>query len=181
MSIIARQTEILFVAVWFAFAITLLITNLRKSQASFEHIPDFCLWKGVVLLCTGFVGGLLTAWTGSGVDIWSFSILTLLFRVSEKVATPTSVILMSLNSWVGFYWRALIQQNISQLAWEYFAVSFPVDVIFAPLGSFLSSHMHAQVLACAIYVLETLAFFEFVVTRFELWAILPALGILTLA
>ena len=34
-------------------------------------------------------------------DICSFSVLTLLFRVSEKVATPTSIVLMAINASVG--------------------------------------------------------------------------------
>lgn len=60
--------------------------------------------------------------------------LTLLFRISEKVATPTSVVLMAVNTAVGFYWRQLmmsttdangeiIASGISQEAWEYFACS----------------------------------------------------------
>ena len=40
----------------------------------------------------GVVGGAFTSFSGSGLDICSFSILTLLFRVSEKIATPTSVV-----------------------------------------------------------------------------------------
>lgn len=61
------------------------------------------------------VPGILTAVTGSGIDIYSFSILTLLFRINEKVATPTSVVLMFLNSIAGFFWRQFIQQEISKV------------------------------------------------------------------
>lgn len=108
--------------------------------------------------------GFLTAFTGSGVDICSFSMLTLLFRVTEKVATPTSVILMCLNTWVGFFWRQLIMTDISQLAWDFFAVSVPVVVVFSPIGAFVSSHLHRQVLAAFVYVLETAAVIGFLVT-----------------
>lgn len=47
--------------------------------------------------------------------MYSFSILTLLFRISEKVATPTSVVLMSANSMVGFFWRRFMDDAISQV------------------------------------------------------------------
>ncbi len=78
--------------------------------------------------------GLCSSFAGSGVDICSFSVLTLLFRISEKVATPTSVVLMAVNTAIGFYWRQLmmsetdangqlISSGISQEAWEYFACS----------------------------------------------------------
>ncbi|ETN73898.1 hypothetical protein NECAME_13351, partial [Necator americanus] len=38
--------------------------------------------------------GIFTSFAGSGVDICIFSINTLLFRVSEKTATPTTVVIM---------------------------------------------------------------------------------------
>ena len=57
---------------------------------------------------SGIVGGAFSALAGSGVDICSFSVLCLLFRVSEKVATPTSVVLMAINTCVGFFWRHLM-------------------------------------------------------------------------
>ena len=61
----------------------------------------------------GFIGGNFSALAGSGVDICSFSVLSLLFRISEKVATPTSVVLMAINTCVGFYWRQLMTDGKS--------------------------------------------------------------------
>lgn len=46
-------------------------------------------------------------------------------------------------------------------AWKYLAVVVPVVVFFGPLGSFLSSHFHRQVLAMLIYILDTLALVRF--------------------
>ena len=43
-------------------------------------------WKAMILLGAGFIGGIFTSIAGSGIDICSFSVLTLLFRVSEKTA-----------------------------------------------------------------------------------------------
>ncbi|KAI6183468.1 hypothetical protein M3Y97_00492400 [Aphelenchoides bicaudatus] len=141
------QKKMGFVSIWFAFAVSLLILNLQHKRKTYDSIPNFNWWKALVLFGTGFFGGLLSAFTGSGVDICSFSILTLLFRVSEKVATPTSVVLMCLNTLVGFYWRQLIMKDISELAWEYFSVSVPVVVTMSPIGAFVSSHLHRQILA----------------------------------
>lgn len=42
-------------------------------------------------------------------------------------------------------------------SWRYLAVCVPVVVLFGPLGSFLASHFHRQVLAILIYVLDTIA------------------------
>ena len=112
-----------------------------------------------MLFVTGFVGGIFTSFAGSGLDICSFSVLTLLFRVSEKVATPTSVVLMGGASAFGFYWRDVMMEEspIDILAWEYIAVCIPIVVIGAPCGAILGSHFHRQVLAALIYILDTLA------------------------
>ena len=42
-------------------------------------------------------------------------------------------------------------------SWKYLAVCVPIVVFFAPLGSYVSSHFHRQVLAVLIYVLDTMA------------------------
>ena len=55
----------------------------------------------MLLVCVGFLGGIFSAVAGSGVDICSFSVLSLLFRVSEKVSTPTSIVLMAINTCMG--------------------------------------------------------------------------------
>ncbi|XP_023344384.1 uncharacterized protein LOC111713684 [Eurytemora carolleeae] len=80
-----------------------------------------------------------------------------MYRVSEKVATPTSVILMAMNTCVGFYWREIMMGGVEVDAWGYLKCCAPVVCVFAPLGSILASHFHRQVLACLMYILDTLA------------------------
>lgn len=50
---------------------------------------------------------------GNGIDIITFSVMVLLFRLSEKIATPTSVILMAINALVGFALHALVIGNFT--------------------------------------------------------------------
>eukprot|EP00095_Tigriopus_kingsejongensis_P010879 maker-scaffold86_size395752-snap-gene-1.12 protein:Tk10879 transcript:maker-scaffold86_size395752-snap-gene-1.12-mRNA-1 annotation:"hypothetical protein Y032_0347g3155" len=147
-----------FVCIWFSFAFALYLLNREHKRKTFDLIPNFGIWQAIVLTLTGCVGGIFSAIAGSGVDICSFSILSLLFRVSEKVATPTSVVLMAINTCVGFYWRHLMTETgVEPEAWKFLAVSVPIVVFFAPFGSFLSSHFHRQVLAFLIYILDTIA------------------------
>ncbi|KAJ7335985.1 hypothetical protein OS493_013351 [Desmophyllum pertusum] len=108
------QKKIGFVCVWFSFAFALFLLNRYHKRKTYKTIPDFKMWKLIVLLHTGFIGGIFSAISGSGLDICSFSILTLLFRITEKTATPTSVVLMAGNSLVGFYWRQ--RSDFSSLA-----------------------------------------------------------------
>jgi hypothetical protein len=85
----------------------------------------------------GFIGGVLTAIFGrytiysnprvrcglfvatslrylvrdSGLDICTFSVLTLLFRVSEKTATPTTVVLQAWNCTVGMLAKFILMDG----------------------------------------------------------------------
>uniref|UniRef100_A0A8R1XQN0 Membrane transporter protein n=2 Tax=Onchocerca TaxID=6281 RepID=A0A8R1XQN0_ONCVO len=151
------EKKMTFVSVFFSFAIALFILNFEKKRKTFNKIDQFTVSKALSLMINGFAGGIFTGIAGSGIDIYSFSILTLFFRISEKVATPTSVILMAANSMVGFFWRHFMQNAIQQESWEYFAVCIPIVVIFAPIGSFIASCLHRLTLASFIYILETTA------------------------
>ncbi|KAI6197410.1 hypothetical protein M3Y94_01220700 [Aphelenchoides besseyi] len=83
----------------------------------------------------------------------------------RKTATPTSVVLMWINSWVGFFWRHLIMSEISELAFQYWSISVPVVVTCSPAGAFVASHLHRQTLAFMVYILETLSLIGFLLTR----------------
>lgn len=74
--------------------------------------------------------------------------------MSEKVATPTSVVLMAFNSVFGTFWRHFIMGGLTAGAWGYFKVCAPVVVIGAPFGSLFSTHFHRLVLACCVYVID---------------------------
>ncbi|XP_023326494.1 uncharacterized protein LOC111699913 [Eurytemora carolleeae] len=151
------QKKLGFVCIWFSFAFSLFLLNREHKRKTYDQIQNLNAWKRSFLVFAGFLGGIFSAVAGSGVDICSFSVLTLLFRVSEKVATPTSILLMAFNSLVGCYWKTFMMGGLEEDAWGFLKVCAPVVVIFAPLGSFLSSHFHRQVLAFLVYILDTIA------------------------
>ncbi|XP_028411824.1 uncharacterized protein LOC114534560 [Dendronephthya gigantea] len=173
------QKKMGFVSIWFAFAFSLFLLNRYHKRKTFRIIPEFNSWKAGVLLFTGFLGGIFSAVAGSGVDICSFSILTLLFRVSEKTATPTSVVLMAGNTVVGFYWRQVMMEAIHIDSYHYLAVCAPIVVLGAPLGSVIGSHFHRQVLAALVYILDTVALISaFVIVKLNPTLIGVSVGII---
>ncbi|TMS35432.1 hypothetical protein L596_002838 [Steinernema carpocapsae] len=177
----ASFKKMMFVSIWFSFGLALWLLNTQKKRVTFDSVRHVNPSKLLILLATGFIGGICTSFAGSGVDICSFSVLTLLFRVSEKVATPTSVVLMAVNTCVGFFWRQLIDANVSDLAWEYWSVSVPVVVVCAPLGSTLASHFHRLTLATFVYVLEVLAATGYLLTGPSITMIMTGTGIIFFA
>uniref|UniRef100_A0A914RRE4 Membrane transporter protein n=1 Tax=Parascaris equorum TaxID=6256 RepID=A0A914RRE4_PAREQ len=108
------EKKMAFVSIFFSFALALYLLNSEKKRVTFDSIQNFTVIKAITLMVNGFIGGIFTGVAGSGIDVYSFSILTLLFRISEKVATPTSVVLMSANSMAGFFWRRFMDDAISQ-------------------------------------------------------------------
>ena len=51
----------------------------------------------------------------------------------------------------------MTETGVEPESWGYLIVCVPIVVIFAPLGSIISSHFHRQVLAFLIYILDTVA------------------------
>jgi uncharacterized protein len=110
-------------------------------------------WKAATLFVTGFVGGIFSAMGGSGLDICCFSVLTLLFSVSERVATPTSIVLMSINSIVAFVWLRGVG-GISSESWNLWLCCVPVVCIGAPLGAILMSRWHRLVISLLVVIVS---------------------------
>ena len=170
-----------FVVIWGAFAASLFYLNRvygRKVYLVLDppHLPAIWAdatiwgpystvpgswgsyvafnWKAATLIATGFMGGIFSSISGSGIDICSFAILTLLFRISEKTATPTSVLLMSINTIVGFLFRQFGQGGVETNAWGFLLVCAPIVCFGAPFGSVIGSFVHRLVLAWCIYITD---------------------------
>lgn len=150
-------SKMVFVSIFFAFAINLFVLNCWKKRKTYLKVEYPTGWSRLILFIAGIVGGILTAISGSGLDICSFSVLTLVFRMSEKIATPTSVVLMASNAILGFFYQAS-RGVIADESWIYFASSVCIVPLGAPLGAFISAYLHRQVLAVFVYFTDTAQF-----------------------
>ncbi len=130
-------TKLFFVSLWMVFAAAVLFRfNQTEEKNTEQTIISFSKKDASYLLFVGFLGGVVTSIFGSGLDIFIFMFLVFFYNVNEKVATPTSVVLMAMISLVGLLWRTLpFTPSISEEAWNYWWVSVPVVVLFAPLGA----------------------------------------------
>ncbi len=152
-------TKLLFVSLWLSFGFALLLTNTVKRRIIIENLGDLTSNDLVKLIIFGFIGGMITAIFGNGIDIFTFCLLTLFFGLSEKVATPTSVVLMTINTIAGFFLHAVVIRDFQTIAFEYWMVSIPVVIIFAPFGAFLISKVSRKVIS---YLLYTIILVQFV-------------------
>lgn len=127
-----------FTAAVFGFALI-----VSRWGLQWEPRATLFRWSGAersIFFFIGIVGGAFAAITGSGIDMLTFIVLTLAFGINEKISTPTTVIIMALNSIVGFALHGLVLQDIG-VAWNYWLVAVPIVVIGAPLGAVAASRL----------------------------------------
>lgn len=82
-----------------------------------------------------------------------FSVLVLLFRISETIATPTSVILMAVHSIVGIAMQLFVFDGVSEQVMTYWLAAVPVVVIGAPIGAYFCSKLHFYQIRCFLIIL----------------------------
>lgn len=127
--------KMFFTSLWAAFALAHWRMDRAKGRAVVERIGAFGARDAVALLAFGVVGGIVSSVVGTGLCMVIFTLLTLGYRVSEKVATPTSVVLMASNALFGFFWKSAFAGGMSPIAWNYWWVCVPIVVIGAPFGA----------------------------------------------
>ncbi len=131
-------SKILFTFVATVFGVALAISRWVLKWQPLNAVP---IWGGrtqSAFFAIGVLGGTFAANTGSGIDMLTFIVLTLALGINEKVSTPSTVIIMGLNSVVGFALHYFIKQDIG-IAFEYWMVAVPIVILGAPLGAYFAS------------------------------------------
>ena len=126
-------------------AVSLAYTLIRLSSGfrlNHNAMPEMTLRETGILLVVGIMGGIVSGLVGSGIDMLCFSVLVLLFRISETIATPTSVVLMAINSVFGVLLQFFIYGGINEQVQAYWLAAVPIVVVGAPLGAYFCSLMH---------------------------------------
>jgi uncharacterized membrane protein YfcA len=148
--------KLVFVSLWLAFGLALYgkrsRTQLKNPTLPTLKQTDICL-----LLLFGLLGGGISALFGTGINMLSFCLVVLYFNLDEKVATPSSILIMNIETWVGFYIHAVMLQDISGTAWDMWQVCIPVVIIMAPLGSWFAnriSRFHLQNFLYFIFIVQ---------------------------
>ncbi|HID99960.1 MAG TPA: sulfite exporter TauE/SafE family protein [Thiotrichaceae bacterium] len=146
-----------FTAMVASFAITLFALN-RTQRLCYNRLPNFRIPERILLFMVGFTGGIMSGLVGNGIDIITFSVMVLLWHLNEKIATPTSVILMAINALVGFALHLFIIGDFTPKVYAYWQAAIPV-VVGAPLGAILCSYLSRLTI---VRILITLIAVEFI-------------------
>lgn len=143
--------KMFFTSFWLSFGCALFLLNMNRDRAVHLKIASDARGSQLLLLTMGFLGGIVSSISGSGIDLLTFTLLTLYFRLNEKIATPTSVILMAGNAIAGSLWSGVVMNSISEAAWNYWYACIPVVVIGAPLGAKFISTRTRKFIAYLLY------------------------------
>ncbi len=131
-------SKILFTFVATVFGVALAISRWALKWVPRQHMPSWTNGNRALFLVIGVAGGIVAANTGSGIDMLTFIVLTLAIGIDEKVSTPTTVIIMAINSIVGTFLHVAISHDVG-IAFEYWLVAVPIVVLGAPAGAYFAS------------------------------------------
>ncbi len=182
--------------------------SLRAKERGVDSIEQWNqrVWFGLV--AAGFIGGVASAFTGSGVDVLLFLFAVVMCGLHPRVGVPSSIIAMAMTSVAGFVVLGLVNGQLSVMLDQAGAVvsvggqtvdalparqydvfglwmaAVPVIVWGAPLGAYTAHMMTERRLIrfvagmAALEVLSTIIFLDALRTDYAL-AIYGVLGLLT--
>jgi uncharacterized protein len=129
--------KLFFVSLWLSFGIVLWNQNRKEKKFFFDQIQKFGKSDMVRLLILGLIGGVISSVFGTGINIFSFCFMTIYYHINEKVAIPSSVIIMTIETLFGSFIHAGIMKDFQPQAFEMWLVCVPFVAVFAPLGAYV--------------------------------------------
>ncbi|HHP7245981.1 MAG TPA: sulfite exporter TauE/SafE family protein [Elainellaceae cyanobacterium] len=132
-----------------SFALVMIYTLMRGTERCILY-PFWGHQERAIWLATGCAGGIISGLVGSGIDIFAFSVMVLLFRMCESSSTPISVVLMAINAIAGFALHGLFLNDFVFPVREYWLASVPIVVVGAPIGAILCSHAQRNHIAIVL-------------------------------
>lgn len=170
-------TKIFFVSLWFSFAFALYLANRRTERSVTNGLKPLKIADFLRILSFGFIGGIITAIFGDGINIFTFCLFTLYYSTSEKVATPTSVIIMTIHTIIGFLLHVFVLRDFQQTTFNYWLCAIPVVIIMAPFGAYIINFLTRRAIANFLYITTIVQYVGALLTlRPPLSVILLSLG-----
>jgi uncharacterized membrane protein YfcA len=141
-----------------SLGVALVLINRSYHESRNEALAIFGAQEKSVLVIAGLIGGGVSALVGSGANTIAFMVMVLLFRISEKIVTPTTVLLMAMVSLAGFAFHLAVLRDFGPMVTSYWLAAVPVVVIGAPLGALICSYMPRRAIVLLLLFLIALEF-----------------------
>jgi uncharacterized membrane protein YfcA len=141
-----------------SLGVALWLVNREKTLSRNECMPIIGAGEKGILIAAGFVGGVVSALVGTGANSVAFMVMVLLFRINEKIVTPTTVILMTMVTIPGFFLHIFVLRDFTPAVMGYWLAAVPVVAVGAPLGALICSHMKRHAIVLLLLFLIALEF-----------------------
>jgi uncharacterized protein len=164
-----------------SMGVALLLINREKIVLRNLQLPIFGAREKAILVVAGFLGGVISALVGTGINSVVFMVMVLLFRINEKIVTPTTVILMTMVTIPGFFLHVFALRDFTPAVMGYWLAAVPVVAVGAPAGALICSHMKRHSIVLLLLFLITLEFLSTLLlvpmSRPVLWVSMVTLGV----
>ncbi len=161
--------KMLFVSLWLSFGIVLFIQNRRPDRVIWDRLMGLTRMDFILLIVFGFVGGIISSLFGTGINIFTFCLLVVYYHINEKVATASSIIIMTIETILGFALHRQVLKDFGQDSFNMWIACIPLVIFMAPLGSFVMSKFTRLQLATLLYCILFIQFIG------AIWVIRPGL------
>jgi uncharacterized membrane protein YfcA len=142
-----------FVSIWVAFGLIMIYQNYTNKIRKNDQLPFLKNSDVLILIMGGFVGGMVSSIFGTGINMLTFCLLVVYYNLNEKIATPSSIIIMTIETIIGFFWHHLIFKDITTTSYNMWLSSIPIVVFFAPLGTYVMSKVPRNYYSYFLYTL----------------------------
>ena len=150
--------KLFFVSLWLSFGLVLWNHNRKHDRVVFDAIDGFSGRDMLRLMILGLIGGMISSIFGTGINIFSFCFMTIYYQINEKVAVPSSVIIMTIETLLGFFIHASVIKDFQATSFEMWLVCVPFVAVFAPLGAFVTSKLPRKAVAGFLYIILIVQF-----------------------
>lgn len=145
--------KLIFVSLWLSFGIILFIENRKVVRILKDKIENPQIRDFIYLILLGIIGGFISSLFGTGINIFTFCFLVIYYKVNEKVATPSSIIIMTIETIVGFGLHALYLKDMHQQSFDMWISCIPIVIFFAPLGTYVMSKLSHKAFSNFLYLI----------------------------
>lgn len=161
--------KLFFVSLWFSFGIVLWQVNRQKNRNTFDQIQNLDTSDKYKLMAFGLVGGIISSIFGTGINIFTYCFMVIYYKVSEKVATPSSVIIMTIETIIGFAFHYFWMKDFNNDSQQMWLACIPFVIVMAPLGAYIISKIHRLTVARILYAILFIQYFG------AFWVLQPSL------
>lgn len=147
----AKIAKLSFVSIWLSFGMILYYLHLVGSKNTMSKIASLQVADTLILLMLGLIGGFISSIFGTGINIFSFCFVVIYYGMDEKIAAKSSIIIMTIETILGFALHALILKDMNEISYQMWLSCIPIVIFFAPLGTYVLSKISNKTFANFLY------------------------------